>query len=165
MKDSLWDRMKTYYEDVYRYKLTRRTNTIIRLDGKAFHTYTKWLEKPYDKQLMSDMNAVTLYLCENIQGCKMWYTQSDEISLWLTDYDELDTCAWYDGNIQKMVSVAASMATAKFNELRPWKLAMFDARVFQLPTLDEVINYFICRQQDSERNSLSLLSQYYYKPK
>jgi tRNA(His) 5'-end guanylyltransferase len=181
MKDELGDRMKDFYEDRTRYKLARRTNTIIRIDGKAFHTYTKGLERPFDLGLMEDMNKTTEYLCQNIQGAKFGYVQSDEISILITDYDDISTHAWFDGNLQKMSSIAASLATAKFNQLRmaracfddvikedapiykddieDFKLAMFDARVFQIPYQEEVFNYFIWRQQDATRNSISSVAQ------
>ena len=122
MKDELGDRMKSYYEDRTRTYLPRRCYTVIRVDGKAFHTYTKGLQKPFDNDLISDMNETAKYLCQNIQGAKMGYVQSDEISIILTDFDSLTTAAWFDGNIQKMSSVAASMATAKFNQLRAERL-------------------------------------------
>ena len=188
MKDPLGDRMKDFYEDRTRYKLARRTNTIIRIDGKAFHTYTKGLERPFDQGLMEDMNKTAEYLCQNIQGAKFGYVQSDEISILITDYDDNDTHAWFDGNLQKMASIAASLATAKFNQLRmaracsdsdgdlaqkmlanleieAFKLAMFDARVFQIPYQEEVINYFIWRQQDATRNSISSVAQSLYSAK
>jgi len=186
MIDTLGDRMKDFYEDRYRFTLPRRTYTIIRIDGKAFHTYTKGLKRPFDEGLIEDMNETTAYLCKNIQGVKLGYVQSDEISLVLTDFDELGTHAWFDNNLQKMASVAASMATAKFNQLRMmrkcwdgndvegmldhddlenFRLAMFDARVFQIPFIDEVINYLIWRQQDATRNSISSVAQSMYSPK
>lgn len=185
MKDALGDRMKEFYEDRTRIKLPRRTYTIIRIDGKAFHTYTKGLERPFDEGLISDMNATTAYLCKNIQGAKFGYVQSDEISLVLTDFDELGTHAWFDNNLQKMVSVAASMATSEFNRLRlirkcmggdiegyvdatdlsTFKMAQFDARAFQIPFIDEVENYFIWRQQDAVRNSISSVAQSLYSPR
>ena len=186
MKDPLGDRMKDFYEDRTRYKLARRTNTIIRIDGKAFHTYTKGLQRPFDQGLMEDMNKTTEYLCQNIQGAKFGYVQSDEISILITDYDDITTHAWFDGNLQKMASIAASLATAKFNQLRmarsTWegsdiagsleqddienfKLAHFDARVFQIPYQEEVINYFIWRQQDATRNSISSVAQSLYSAK
>lgn len=114
-KDSLGDRMKKYYENRAKTYLTRRTPVIIRLDGKAFHTFTKGFKKPYDKVFHNVMNGTMQYLCENIQGCKLGYTQSDEITLLLTDYDTLTTDAWFDYNVQKMCSVSASMATLMFN--------------------------------------------------
>jgi tRNA(His) 5'-end guanylyltransferase len=182
MKDELGDRMKDFYEDRTRYKLARRTNTIIRIDGKAFHTYTKGLERPFDLGLMEDMNKTTEYLCQNIQGAKFGYVQSDEISILITDYDDIDTHAWFDANLQKMASIAASLATAEFNRLRlirkmnttvatagsileQFKHAMFDARVFQIPYQEEVINYFIWRQQDATRNSISSVAQSLYSAK
>ena len=189
MKDQLGDRMKDFYEDRTRYRLARRTNTIIRIDGKAFHTYTKGLKRPFDSGLMEDMNKTAEFLCQNIQGAKFAYVQSDEISILVTDYDDISTHAWFDANLQKMSSIAASLATAKFNQLRMlgfaknnvdpmaslassildqtmssgeienFKLAMFDARVFQIPYQEEVINYFIWRQQDATRNSISSVAQ------
>jgi len=190
-KTSLGDRMKANYENRTKQFLTRRMPTIIRLDGKAFHTYTKGLEKPFDEGLIEDMQLTTIKLCEEIQGCKLGYTQSDEITLVLTDYDRLETDAWFDGNVQKMVSVASSIATAEFNRFRlsryssrerdhsmssmaeaawdndnistaaieEFKMAMFDARVFQIPEPEEVVNCLIWRQQDAERNSIQMLAQ------
>lgn len=176
-KDSLGDRMKSYYEDRFRLQLPRRTNILIRIDGKAFHTYTKGLQRPYDMPLMEDMDETTKFLCENIQGAKMGYVQSDEISILLTDYDEIDTQGWFDYNLQKMCSISASLATAKFNQLRTArayknssivmepedltniKLATFDARVFIIPFHEEVVNYFVWRQQDATRNSISMAAQ------
>jgi len=185
-KDALGTRLKTYYEDRFRYHLPRRTYTIIRIDGKAFHTYTKGLNRPFDDGLIEDMDETTAYLCKNIQGVKFGYVQSDEISLLLTDFDDISTDAWFDGNLQKMCSIAASLATAKFNQLRMmrkcwegndvegyldqkdlenFKLAMFDARVFQISSPIEVENYFIWRQQDATRNSISSVAQSMYSPK
>lgn len=115
-RDSLGDRMKNNYENRAKTYLTRRMPVIIRLDGKAFHTFTKGLKKPYDEIFHNTMNATMKYLCENIQGCKLGYTQSDEITLLLTDYDTLDTDAWFDNNVQKICSVSASMATMAFNK-------------------------------------------------
>ena len=115
-KDSLGDRMKENYENRAKTYLVRRMPVIIRLDGKAFHTFTKGLKKPYDEIFHNTMNATMKYLCENIQGCKLGYTQSDEITLLLTDYDTLDTDAWFGYNVQKMCSVSASMATMAFNK-------------------------------------------------
>ena len=184
--DALGTRIKGHYEDRYRISLPRRSNVIIRVDGKAFHTFTKGLKRPYDEGLSEDMDATMKYLCENIQGAKMGYVQSDEISIWLTDYDDIKTDAWFDYNIQKMCSIATALATAKFNQLRMqrrcWdgddldgildsdeiathKLAMFDARVFVIPGINEVANYFIWRQQDATRNSISMAAQSMYSPK
>jgi len=115
-KDSLGDRMKENYENRAKTYLVRRMPVIIRIDGKAFHTFTRGFQKPYDEIFHNAMNATMKYLCENIQGCKLGYTQSDEITLLLTDYDTLTTDAWFDNNVQKICSVSASMATMMFNK-------------------------------------------------
>ena len=165
-KDDLGNRMKENYENRTKQFLPRRTNTLIRLDGKAFHTYTKGFDKPFDDVLINTMNETTKFLCENIQGCIFGYTQSDEITLVLQDYNKLTSDAWFDGNIQKITSVSASMATAKFNELIPSNnLALFDSRVFTIPENMEVINCLIWRQQDSIRNSISMVAQSLYSHK
>lgn len=113
-RDALGDRMKKY-EYITRTYLVPRMPVIIRLDGKAFHTFTRGFKRPFDEVLISTMQDTTKYLCENIQGCVLGYTQSDEITLVLVDYKKLNSCAWFDNNIQKMCSIAASMATFAFN--------------------------------------------------
>jgi tRNA(His) 5'-end guanylyltransferase len=188
MKDELGSRMKEFYEDRFRLKLPRRAYTIMRIDGKAFHTYTRGMERPFDDGLIDDMNLTAAHLCKNIMGAKMGYVQSDEISILITDFDTQDTQAWFDYNVQKMVSIAASLATSEFNRLRlirsctdfdgdlhfdamdkeeiiNFKMAQFDARVFQIPSRIEVENYFIWRQQDAVRNSISSVAQSLYSHK
>lgn len=115
---SIDDRMKEFYEKRNRNFLTRRTPVIIRIDGKAFHTYTKRLNKPFDLGLIEDMQQTTKFLCKTIQGCKFGYVQSDEISLLLTDYDTLQTNAWFDYCQNKMESISASLTTGFFNHFR-----------------------------------------------
>ena len=124
-KDSLGDRMKEYYENRAKTYLTRRMPVIIRLDGRAFHTFTKGFKRPYDEIFHNAMNQTMKYLCENIQGCKIGYTQSDEITLLLTDYDTLTTDAWFGYGVQKMCSVAASMATLAFNRILPSEIEKY----------------------------------------
>ena len=113
-KDSLGDSMKEY-EGVSRNYLTRRVPVIIRLDGKAFHTFTRGMKKPFDDIMMGSMQETMKRLCEEVQGCVFGYTQSDEITLVLTDYATIKTDAWFGYNVQKMTSVAASIATLAFN--------------------------------------------------
>lgn len=113
-RDALGDRMKKY-EYITRTHLVPRLPVILRLDGKAFHSFTRGFKRPFDEVLISTMQDTTKYLCENIQGCVLGYTQSDEITLVLVDYKKLNSCAWFDNNIQKMCSIAASMATFAFN--------------------------------------------------
>ena len=187
-RDSLGDRMKENYENRSKTYLVRRMPVIVRLDGKAFHTFTKGLKKPYDEIFHNTMNETMKYLCENVQGCKLGYTQSDEITLLLTDYDTLDTDAWFDNNVQKICSVSASMATMAFNKFfnkffneifiygkdEPKSYtdvlvnkignAMFDSRCFNIPE-DEVTNCFIWRQQDATRNAIQMLGQCYFSSK
>ncbi len=182
MNDSLGDRMKDY-ERRGRNFLPRRTNTLIRVDGKAFHSYTKNCKRPFDDGLMEDMDSTAIALCEEIQGSKMAYVQSDEISIWLTDYDDITTQAWFDGNINKICSISASVAATTFNKLRYLRLANgfelmqdkvemvdisefpvgnFDARAWAVPDLNEVANYFLWRSQDAARNSVSMVANSLY---
>ena len=180
-KDSLGDRMKSY-EAVSKTHLMRRTPVIIRLDGKAFHTFTRGLEKPFDKVFVKLMQDTMLDLCREIQGCVLGYTQSDEITLVLVDYQDRNTCAWFDNQVQKMVSVSASLATLYFNkhldhyiegefdydrEIK-WtskkNKAIFDSRVFNIPQY-EVCNNLIWRQQDATRNSINSIAQSLYPHK
>lgn len=114
--DELETRMKEFYESVPKTKLMRRTPVAIRIDGKAFHTFTRGFNKPFDNVLISAMQRTMKYLCENIQGCVFGYTQSDEITLILIDYKKLDSSAWFDYEVQKMCSISASMATMAFNK-------------------------------------------------
>ena len=117
-QDSLGDRIKRDYENRTRFLLPRRTYTLSRVDGKAFHTYTRGCVRPYDLDLMSDMDATAKALCEQIGGARFAFVQSDEISVLLTDFDTAQTEAWFDLNLQKMASISASIATAAFNQYR-----------------------------------------------
>lgn len=193
LRDELGDRMKTY-EDVNRHYLIRRMPVIIRIDMRAGHTFTKGMQKPFDDVFMSSMQNTMKLLCENIPGCVFGYTQSDEISLLLIDYQTLSTSPWFDNGVNKLTSVSASMATLYFNksfgkttsqflrniasaeELQQErsylavlqraeeKGATFDSRVFNLPK-EEVTNYFLWRQNDASRNSVSAVGQYYFTTK
>lgn len=115
LKDNLGTRMKEFYETIPKTRLMRRCPVAIRIDGRAFHTFTRGFDKPFDEVLVKSMQSTMKYLCENIQGCVFGYTQSDEITLILLDYQTLDTDAWFDYEVQKMCSIAASMATMAFN--------------------------------------------------
>lgn len=114
--DELGKRMKTFYEEIPKTRLMRRIPVVIRIDGKAFHTFTKGFQKPFDEMLIKSMQDTMKYLCENIQGCVLGYTQSDEITLILIDYKKLTSSAWFDYEVQKVCSIAASMATMAFNK-------------------------------------------------
>ena len=191
VRDDLGTRMKTFYENIPKTRLMRRVPVAIRLDGKAFHTFTRGFQKPFDFVLMNTMQETMRYLCENIQGCVLGYTQSDEITLILVDYKKLNSAAWFDYEVQKMCSIAASMATMAFNrffmyeyeEFNRWvnegnptdedrrlndiyydamcKGAMFDARCFNIPK-EEVTNLIYWRQLDATRNSIQMVGQAYF---
>ena len=113
----LGKRMKEFYEQVPKIRLVRRMPVMIRIDGKAFHTFTRGFQKPFDDVLIKSMQETMKYLCENIQGCVFGYTQSDEITLVLVDYKKLTSSAWFDYEVQKMCSISASMATMIFNKV------------------------------------------------
>lgn len=171
----LGDRMKKY-EFVTRNYLTCRTPVIVRIDGRAFHTFTRGLEKPYDGDFMRLMQNTMLELCKEISGCKIGYTQSDEISLLLTDWENNETQAWFQNNLSKIISISASLTTLKFNSILEDKLqyigfsekfdskkwrATFDSRAFNIPK-EEACNYFIWRQQDATRNAIQSAGQAYF---
>lgn len=124
--DDLGVRMKTFYEQIPKTKLMRRCPVAIRIDGKAFHTFTKGFHKPFDEVLIKSMQETMKYLCENIQGCVLGYTQSDEITLILVDYKKLTSSAWFDYEVQKICSIAASMATMAFNNIFSKYVKEFD---------------------------------------
>jgi tRNA(His) 5'-end guanylyltransferase len=161
-KTGIGDRMKGQYEARAQSWLPRRTFTIIRLDGKAFHTYTRGCSKPYDRNLSSALQNAAGELASEAQGSCFAYVQSDEVSVLLTDFATTTTQAWLDGNVQKIVSISASILTAAFNAQRPGKRALFDARVFTIPDRTEVENYLIWRQQDCKRNSIAGLAQAHF---
>lgn len=114
--DDLGNRMKEYYENIPKTKLMRRCPVILRIDGKAFHTFARGFQRPFDEILIKSMQETMKYLCENIQGCVLGYTQSDEITLVLVDYKKFTSQAWFDYEVQKICSIAASMATMAFNK-------------------------------------------------
>lgn len=182
-------RMKDFYENPAKTQLLRRMPVAIRLDGKAFHTFTRGFQKPFDPVLMDTMQRTMKYLCENIQGCVFGYTQSDEITLILTDYQKLTSEAWFNYEVQKMASISASMATVAFNKYfseniikynstydplveenkrlieryvnAAEKGAIFDARCFNIPK-EEVTNLIYWRQLDATRNSIQMVGQAHF---
>lgn len=166
--NDLGKRIKENYEHRDRHYLTRRIPVIIRCDGKAFHTYTKGMDKPFDKSMINSMVKATIESVVSMQGFKCAYVQSDEISILLTDYDTFETCPWFDYNKSKIETVAASMITAHFNKsitpCIPTKVAYFDARSFNIPK-EEVVNYFLWRAKDWERNSVSMYCGSFYSQK
>ncbi|MFI5973537.1 tRNA(His) guanylyltransferase Thg1 family protein [Streptomyces sp. NPDC051452] len=158
-RTALGDRMKRH-EAAYQAVLPRRTYTVIRVDGRAFHTYLRGAVKPFDLQFMEDMDATAEALCKEISGAVFAYTQSDEISILACDFATEQTEPWFGGVVAKVISIAASAATAAFNGRRPaHRPALFDARVFTLSDPVEVANYFVWRQRDAVRNSIAMAAQ------
>ena len=159
-------RMKRY-EAVSKTTLVTRMPVILRIDGKAFHTLTRGFQKPFDRVLNLSMMETMRFLCKNIQGCVLGYTQSDEITLVLVDYKKLTSNPWFDYEVQKMCSVGASMATVGFNNAFARRVedgAMFDCRAFNVPR-EEVTNNIYWRQLDASRNSIQMLGQVHFAHK
>lgn len=166
--DQFGNRMKAY-EFAFRSYLPKRLPVLLRIDGCHFHSYTKKLNKPFDERLVQAFWETGQFLASEIMGCKIVYHQSDEISILLTNNDKLTTEAWFDNNVQKITSVAASMATAKFNDvinnlIPNQNLATFDCRAWILPP-EEVANYFLWRQLDASKNSISMVAQSHFSAK
>ncbi len=157
---NLGDRMKTY-ESVTRYYLTKRTPVIIRVDGRAFHTLLRGTKKPFDHNFITSMRKAADDVADEIQGFKVAYVQSDEVSFLLTDYEKLDTQGWFDYNILKMASLSAALMSVKFNQIFPYGQGIFDSRVFNIPK-EEAANYFLWRAKDWERNSLSMYARNFF---
>lgn len=186
-------RMKQNYEEIAKYKLIRRMPVAIRIDGKAFHTFTKGFGEPFDDLMITAMQNTMLRMCQNIQGCVFGYQQSDEITFLLVDYKGFDQMAWFDNEVQKITSISASMATMYFNQefarlyreyrkngqlpngLIPTgkderyesaieKGAMFDSRCFNIPR-EEATNLIYWRQQDAIRNSVEMVARAYFSHK
>lgn len=168
MKDALGTRMKRY-ENVSNFCLTPRSCVIIRIDGKAFHTFTRPYKKPFDPVITGAMDFACIQLFDKVQGSKIVYTQSDEISLLLTDFDTHETQGWYNYELNKIVSISASLVTGNFireiifRNLSEWvdgygDLPAFDSRAFTIPR-DDVVNYFLWRIKDCRRNSINGYAQ------
>lgn len=183
-KDALGNRIKAY-ESVSKPLLTRRSPVFVRVDGKAFHTFTRGCNKPYDQDLIDCMVYATKMTAKEMQGFELAYTQSDEATFMLWDFRELETQPWFGYELNKVVSITASLFTAHFNA--EWqrifqskyvvntpeyhqqrenanKLALFDARAFNVPK-DDWPNVFIWRQRDWERNSVQMLARSLYSQK
>lgn len=183
-----YDKRMKEYELASKTRLTRRVPVILRIDGKAFHTFSKNFVKPFDKVLMKSMQETMKYLCENIQGCVFGYTQSDEITLVLIDYQKEDSSAYFDYEVQKLCSISASMATMAFNKffmknvhdfvvkygypnisvvkyeklIETYNKAVNKGAMFDARCFnipkEEVCNNIYWRQQDATRNSIQMVA-------
>lgn len=160
VNDMLGKRMKEFYEQIPKTRLMRRCPVIIRIDGKSFHTYTRGFARPFDDILISAMQNTMKYLCENIQGCVLGYTQSDEITLVLVDYQNLNSDAWFDYEVQKMCSIAASMATMAFNKAIEEEADLAFDKEFHELGLDETPTD---DKEDEYNKTLEMLEEKYDK--
>lgn len=157
--DSIGIRMKKY-ENVSRHFLTPRMPVIVRVDGRAFHSLTKRAEKPFDQHFMNAMVNAAFDVSQDIQGFKAAYIQSDEVTFLMTDYDDINTQGYFNYNHQKIVSITASMMSVCFNKYygNSQKPAVFDSRAFNVPR-EDVVNNFLWRAKDWERNSLQMYAR------
>lgn len=181
--DTLEKRM-LYYRGMTDYKLIPNSYVILMLDGRSFSKFCKQFKKPYDEEFINMMNETAKYLCENVEGCKFAYTQSDEISLVITDFDTPQTESWFGYRLTKILSIAAAIATSKFNQLmmlrametpcspndmkdivKDMKLAEFDCKAWNVLTYNDVFAWFLFRQTDCVRNSKQMLAQTYFSQK
>lgn len=160
---SLAQRIKRY-ERASAHQLTPNSAVIIRVDGRAFHTWTRGLDRPFDANLMRIMVEATRETAADMQGFKLAYTQSDEATFLLTDFDRHDTLGWFGYDLSKLISISASLFTMAFNRrFIHRQSAVFDSRAFVVP-YDDVPNAFVWRQQDWERNSLQMLARSRFTP-
>lgn len=180
---SEFDKRMKRYEEVTDIKLTRRTPVIMRLDGNSFHVFTRGMQKPFDDIFIKTMQDTMVALCKEIPGCVFGYTQSDEITLILCDYQTLDSEAWFDYRITKLCSIGASKCARLFNKFyrdniadmcedetdfkkyaKKIDSADFDCRVFNVPK-DDVTNNVLWRQKDATKNSIQSLAQSLFSQK
>jgi len=164
-ENSLSFRMKRY-EKVSSPELYRKMPVIVRVDGRAFHTFTRKFKRPYDINFIEAMLSAARAVAEDMQGFKIGYVQSDEASFLLTDYDNIESQPWFNNDLSKIVSIASSLMSVYFNSYIYKNITMeqineqavFDARAFNLPK-EEVANYFLFRSKDWERNSLQMYAR------
>ena len=172
-----------YFRDMTDYKLLPNSYVMIMLDGRGFSKAIKnKFEKPFDDNFIYMMNETAKYLCENIQGCKFAYVQSDEISLVLTDFDTPTTDSFFGNRISKIQSIVASMASGKFNqlmllhklskglikensEIEKSPIYQFDCKCWNVPTFNDVFAWFLWRQNDCIKNSKQQTAQTYFPHK
>lgn len=161
MQDSLGDRIKRY-EAVSNPRLLTNCPVIIRVDGKAFHTWTKGLMRPFDSGLIEAMQVAATRTSQEMQGFKLAYVQSDEVTFLITDTDSHEQQGWFGYELNKIVSISASTFTAHFNQavFHPTARtpALFDSRAFNVPA-EDAPNVFVWRQKDWARNSVQMYAR------
>ena len=160
----LSDRMKIYEKTFYHSAL-KRMPLIIRIDGRAFHSFTKQFKRPFDEHFMNAMVLAAENTAKEMQGFKVAYIQSDEVTFALTDYDQLETQGWFNYELPKIISLSSSIMTANFNRIiNSDRIATFDSRAFTVPK-EEVVNVFLWRAKDWQRNSIQMYCQSFFSQK
>ena len=136
---------------------------IIRVDGRAFHTYTRPFKKdgPFSAKIIAVMNSAAVALLNEFKA-ELVYWQSDEITLVIPP-ERIP----FSGKTHKLNSIAASVATAAFNRemvLEDVPDAIFDARAFAGDREDCAL-CIMWRQRDCIKNSVSAAAQSVYSHK
>lgn len=160
---NLGDRIKRY-EQSFKFSAVRRLPLMIRVDGRAFHTFTRSLTKPFDERMMDAMVTAALKTARDMQGFKAAYVQSDEVTFCLTDYDTLETQGWFDYELAKVISISASTMSVWFNRYMKTCGPVFDSRAFTVP-ISDVVNAFLWRAKDWKRNSVQMYCQAFFSHK
>lgn len=155
--DKLGDKHKRF-EEVASHVLMPDTPWIVRMDGVAFHTFTKGISKPFDPDMTHCMQKTAMDMTEAYKPA-LTYVQSDEITMCFVPTSEVI----YGGKISKLCSTFAAKASVIFNDAvrrhishKCGMMPIFDARVFNVPSLDDMAENLLWRQEDAVRNSVSM---------
>ena len=173
-----------YYRSLTDYKLMPNSYVLAMVDGHCFSKLIKnKFDKPFDDLFIKMMNETAKYLCEQVQGVKFAYTQSDEISLLITDFETPTTDSYFSFRLCKMQSLIAAMATAKFNQMyaklandykgfglkkfdmKEYPTCTFDCKVWTVPNANDAYAWFLYRQTDCIKNSKAQTAQAYLSHK
>jgi tRNA(His) 5'-end guanylyltransferase len=184
VRDPLGDRIKRYEDRETSRRAMKGLPLVIRVDGRSFSRFTKGMARPYDIDFAKLMVEVTKYLVDELHGI-CGYTQSDEISIivdpFLSKKDDIllsfggfgETEFLFDGRLQKLVSVSAGLATARFMQdaIRLWPdrcrkhLPVFDSRVFEVPNREEASWAIAWRLADCEKNAVTMAARAHFSHK
>jgi tRNA(His) guanylyltransferase len=172
-KDDFGDRMKAYEAAETERYFMPLLPIYARIDGRCFSAFTRGLDRPFDLRITRAMVETAKFLVEETEA-RIGYTQSDEISL-VWQQDRYDSQVFFNGKVQKLVSVLASLATVRFNHLclatdglrerTADLMPVFDCRVFHLPNRTEAANAFLWREKDATKNAISMAARSFYPHK
>lgn len=167
-KDGIGERCKSYEVAEGARRAMRGIPLLSRLDGRAFHTFTRDLARPYDPGFSTAMIETTRFLVREMNAL-VGYTQSDEITLAWFESSQSASDYEFAGRFQKLTSVLAGMASTRFYQLvlehLPSKRGAtphFDCRVWQVPTLADAAEVFVWREDDATKNSITMAAQAHY---